>query len=68
MIRHMDGFEAYDPIGRMVERDLRFTLDRTPRYKLGDGKGGVMYVNGDRRLMAFAGPGTREGLRYDDER
>lgn len=52
-----------DRTGQIVERDLRFTLNRAPRYKLGDGKGGVMYVDGNRRLMSFAGPGTREGLK-----
>ena len=65
-----------DRIEQIVERDLRFTLERMneltrivradpPGYKLGNGKDGVMYVDGNRRLMSFAGPATREGLRHD---
>lgn len=75
MILFAEGFEAYGPdhLTRIVERDLAFTLERMneltrivrsdpPGYKLGNGKDGVMYVDGNRRLMAFAGPHTREGL------
>lgn len=58
-ILFMDGFEQYVEGVEIGPLPLPKTF-----YRLGNGKGGEMFVLGDARLMSFAGPHTREGLKH----